>query len=80
MNTGTLVGSLITAAVLAVVIGLVVQAMIRGWRHRAERQVELIGTLPPMPDTVGAAIVPGDQGPLRRQHAGAKLAGPHRGR
>ena len=27
MNTGTLVGSLIVAAVLAVVIGLVVQAM-----------------------------------------------------
>ena len=33
--------------------GCVVQAMMRGWRHRAERQAELIGTLPPLPDTVG---------------------------
>ena len=59
---GTLVGSLIIAAVLAVLIGLVVQAMVRGWRHRAERQAELIGTLPPMPDTVGPAIVPATKG------------------
>ena len=62
MNTGTLVGSLIMAAVLAVVIGLVVQAIVRGWRHRAERQVELIGDLPPVPDTVGQVIVPATKG------------------
>jgi biotin transporter BioY len=57
MNTGTLVGSLIVAAVLVVVIGLVVQAIVRGWRRRAERQAALIGTLPPIPDTVGPVIV-----------------------
>jgi hypothetical protein len=62
MNTGTLVGSLIVAAVLVVVIGLAVQAMVRGWRHRAERQAELIGTLPSIPDTVGTAIVPATKG------------------
>ena len=62
MNTGTLVGSLIVAAVLAVAIGFAVQAMMRGWRQRAERQVELIGTLPPIPDTVGPAIVPATKG------------------
>ena len=62
MNTGTLVGSLIMAGVLAVVIGLVVQAIVRGWRHRAERQAELIGTLPPVPDTVGQVIVPATKG------------------
>ena len=62
MNTGTLVGSLIVAAVLAVAIGFAVQAMVRGWRRRAERQVELIGTLPPIPDTVGPAIVPATKG------------------
>ena len=62
MNTGTLVGSLIVAAVLAVVFGLAVQAMMRGWRHRAERQAELIGKLPPIPDTVGPAIVPATKG------------------
>ena len=62
MNTGTLVGSLIVAAVLAVVIGLVVQAIVRGWRHRAERQAALIGTLPPIPDSVGPVIVPAMKG------------------
>lgn len=62
MNTGTLVGSLIVAAVLAVAIGFAVQAILRGWRHRAERQAELIGTLPPIPDTVGAPIVAATKG------------------
>src|SRR4051794_35628755 len=62
MNTGTLVGSLVVAAVLAVVIGFVVQAIVRGWRHRAERQAALVGTLPPIPDTVGPVIVPAMKG------------------
>jgi hypothetical protein len=62
MNTGTLVGSLIMAAVLAVVIALLIQAMMRGWRHRAQRQAELIGTLPSMPDTVGPALIPATKG------------------
>ncbi|MFY9921351.1 MAG: transporter [Mycobacterium sp.] len=62
MNTGTLVGSLVVAAVLAVVIGLAVQAIVRGWRRRAERQVALIGTLPPIPDTVGPVLVPAMKG------------------
>ncbi len=62
MNTGTLVGSLIVAAVLAVALSLAIQAMLRGWRHRAMRQAELIGTLPSMPDTVGPAIVPATTG------------------
>ena len=80
MNTGTLVGSLIVAAVLAVAIGLAVQAIVRGWRHRAERQAELIGTLPPMTGHRRTRPRACDEGPLRRQHAGAQLAGPHRGR
>lgn len=62
MNTGTLVGSLIMAAVLAVLITIIIQAMLRGWRRRAERQAELIGTLPPLPDTVGSAIVSATKG------------------
>ncbi len=62
MNTGTLFGSLIMAAVVAVVIAVLIQAMMRGWRRRAQRQAELIGTLPPMPDTVGAAIIPATKG------------------
>ena len=70
MNTGTLVGSLIVAAVLAVALGLAVQAILRGWRHRAQRQAELIGTLPAMPDTVGPAIVP----PTKGLYVGSTLA------
>jgi hypothetical protein len=55
MNSGTLVGSLIFAAVLVVVIAVVIQLMMRGWRRRAEQQQELIGNLPDVPDEVGAA-------------------------
>ena len=55
MNQGTLVGSLIFAAVLVVVIAVVIQLMIRGWQRRAQRQEELIGALPDMPEEVGAA-------------------------
>lgn len=62
MNTGTLVGSLVMAAVLAVVIAVLIQAMVRGWRRRAQRQAEMIGTLPPLPDSVSAAVVPATKG------------------
>jgi hypothetical protein len=55
MNSGTLVGSLIFAAVLVVVIAVVIQLMRRGWQHRAQRQAELIGGMPAVPDEVGAA-------------------------
>jgi hypothetical protein len=62
MNTGTLVASLIMAAVLAVVIAALMHAMMRGWRRRAERQAQLIGALPPLPDTVGPALIPATKG------------------
>ncbi|MDD4867351.1 MAG: transporter [Mycobacterium sp.] len=55
MNSGTLVWSLIFAAVLVVVITVVIQLMMRGWRNRAQRQEQLIGGLPAVPDEVGAA-------------------------
>lgn len=70
VNTGTLVGSLVLAAILAVVIAVLIQAMMRGWRRRAERQAELIGTLPPLPDTVGKAIV----APTKGLYVGSTLA------
>lgn len=57
MNSGTLVGSLIFAAVLVVVIAVVIQLMMRSWRRRSARQEELIGDLPDVPDDVGAAII-----------------------
>ena len=57
MNSATLVTSLIVAGVLALLIGFIIQLMMRGWRERARRQAELIGVLPSMPETVGSPIV-----------------------
>jgi hypothetical protein len=57
MNQGTQVASLIMAAALAVLIAFIIQLMLRGWRKRAERQAELIGTLPEMPAQVGPAAI-----------------------
>ena len=70
MNTGTLVTSLVLAAVIVVAIGLLIRAMMRGWRRRAERQVELIGKLPPLPDTVSQAVIP----PMKGLYVGCTLA------
>ena len=70
MNTPTLVTSLVMAAAVAVLIAVLLQAMMRGWRRRAERQVELIGALPALPDTVGEAIVP----PMKGLYVGSTLA------
>ncbi|MCP9272808.1 PH-like domain-containing protein [Mycolicibacterium arenosum] len=62
MNTGTLVTSLIMAALIALLIAFLIRRMMKGWLHRAQRQVESIGTLPPMPDTVGPALIPAMKG------------------
>jgi hypothetical protein len=62
VNTGTFVTSLIVAAVFALLIGFLIRQMMRGWLRRAQRQAELIGTLPPLPDSVGAAIIPATKG------------------
>jgi hypothetical protein len=57
MTSGTLVASLIMAAVLAVLIAFIIQLMMRGWRARARRQAELIGELPDMPEWTGSATI-----------------------
>jgi hypothetical protein len=62
MNTGTLVTMLVVAAVLAVLIAFAIRQMLRGWLHRAQRQAQLIGTLPSLPDTVGPALIPATKG------------------
>ncbi len=62
MNTGTLVTMLVIAAVLAALIALAIRQMMRGWLHRAQRQAQLIGTLPSLPDTVGPALIPATKG------------------
>ena len=57
MNTPTLIALLIIAALLALLIAFFIRQMLRGWLHRAQRQAEMIGSLPPLPDTVGPAII-----------------------
>ncbi|MEB3031096.1 PH-like domain-containing protein [[Mycobacterium] nativiensis] len=70
MNTPTMIGSLIFAAVLVVLIGLVIRLMMRGWRHRGQLQDALIGALPSVPDTVGPPSVD----PTRGLYLGCTLA------
>jgi hypothetical protein len=62
MNSGTLVASLIMAALLALLIAFVIHLMMRGWRARGQRQAAMIGTLPAVPETVGSAIIPPTRG------------------
>jgi hypothetical protein len=62
VNTPTLIASLIMAALLALLIAFFIRQMLRGWVHRAQRQVEMIGALPPLPDTVGPPIIPATKG------------------
>ena len=69
MNSGTLVGSLIFAAVLVVAIAVAIQLMMLGWRRRALRQTELIGNLPDVPDQVGGATAT-----IRGVYVGSTLA------
>ncbi|MGE2834420.1 transporter [Mycobacterium sp. SMC-4] len=69
MNTPTLVATLIMAAVVVLVIAVVIQAMIRGWRRRGERQAQILGTMPPLPDTVGPTLV----GPTKGLYVGSTL-------
>ncbi|WP_409434268.1 transporter [Mycobacterium sp. SMC-14] len=70
MNTPTLIGSLVFAFLLVVLIGVVIRLMMRGWRRRGQLQDALIGTLPTVPDTVGAPTVAATRG----QYLGCTLA------
>jgi hypothetical protein len=64
-----LIASLIMAALLAVLIGFLIRQMLRGWLHRAQRQADLIGALPSLPDTVGPALI----GPTKGLYVGSTL-------
>ena len=57
MNTGTAIGTYVFGFVIVVLIGVVIRRMLRGWHDRTQRQNELIGTLPAMPDLVGPAVI-----------------------
>lgn len=70
MNTPTAVGTLIFGILIAVLIGVVIRRMLRGWKNRAERQAALIGDLPTMPDTVRPAVI----APTRGLYLGCTVA------
>lgn len=72
MNDQTLIGSLVLAAVVALLIGFFIRQILRGWRRRIERQAELIGNLPALPDTVGPVLT----GPTKGLYVGSTIA-PH---
>jgi hypothetical protein len=50
------------ALVLVLIIALLIRQIMRGWLRRAQRQMELIGRLPALPDSVGPAIIPATKG------------------
>lgn len=70
MNTPTLIASLVMAGVLAVLAFTLIRAMMRGWLRRAQRQAELIGQLPAVPDDLGPVTV----GPTPGLYIGSTLA------
>ena len=70
MNTPTAVGTYVFGFVIVVLIGMVIRRMLRGWKRRSQQQVELIGTLPAMPDLPGAAVL----APTRGMYVGCTLA------
>ena len=70
MNTATAVGTYIFGLLVVIGIGLVIHRMLRGWRQRVERQGELIGMLPVMPDLVGSAVI----APIHGLYVGSTLS------
>jgi hypothetical protein len=70
MNSATLIVSLVIAGLVVLVIAFVIQLMKRGWRKRARRQAELIGTLPPLPAIVGSPVI----APTRGVYVGCTVA------
>ena len=70
MNAETATMTYIFGIVVAIAIAVVIRQMMRGWRHRAQRQTQLIGALPALPDLVGSAI----NAPTRGLYVGSTLA------
>ena len=58
MNTPTAIGTYAFGLVIVVLIGIVIRRMLRGWKQRAERQADLIGALPAVPDLLNPAVIP----------------------
>ncbi|KAA0111928.1 transporter [Mycolicibacterium sp. P1-5] len=70
MNTGTAIASYAFAVVIVVIIGVLIGRMLRGWKRRARRQMDLLGELPTLPDLLSSATV----APTRGLYVGSTLA------
>jgi hypothetical protein len=70
MNTATAISTYIFGVLVVVLIGVVIRRMLRGWKHRAQRQSELIGDLPPAPVILRPAVIP----PTRGLYLGSTIA------
>lgn len=70
MNAPTAAATYLFGFLIVVLIGVVIRRMLRGWKHRAERQAALVGDLPAVPDAVGPALIP----PTRGLYVGCTLA------
>lgn len=57
MNAPTAIATYIFGFLIAVLIGLVIRRMLRGWQNRAARQEDLIGVLPRPPEPLGPAVI-----------------------
>lgn len=68
--SGSLLLVLVGAAVLGVVAFLAIRSMWRGRLRHAGSGTRLIGGLPPVPDTVGAPVIPATTG----RYVGSALA------
>lgn len=71
MNTGTAVATFVFAFFIVVIIGAVIGRMLRGWRNRGQRQTDLLGEFPSLPDLLSPAIV----APTRGLYVGSTLGG-----
>jgi len=70
VNTPTAIGTYVFGFLIVALIGVVIRRMLRGWKRRSQLQVEVIGTLPAMPDMPGPAIVT----PTRGMYLGCTIA------
>ncbi len=70
MNTPTAVATYVFGFVVVVLIALVIRRMLRGWKHKSDRQADLVGALPGPPDLLGPAVV----APTRGLYVGSTFA------
>lgn len=70
MNTVTAATTYAFGCAVVIGIGVVIRSMLRGWKRRAERQADLIGALPAMPDLFGSPVM----APCRGLYVGSTLA------